>query len=594
MTRRLFIYLRRHLLRFPLAFTALLVGVITISLCDLAKPFLASRFIEAISQSIPGEEGITISHANLLMIYYCFALIIGCYCISGLAWRFMEIALLSFLQKMRVNCLQEATSHLYHYSHSFFQNNLTGSIISRLGDLFQYPPLLCMTLFFDGIHFAFALLFTLIVLLTIDPLYSLLIACYAFSFLATIAFRLKTTRDLLQDTASQKAQLIGQVSDYITNIFAVRSFSRNQEEQKRFSSRSKRFLTIACRHGRYILTTYTLVHVITTTYMALMLYFLSSQALVGLISAGDFALVFMANYNFTFLLYRIAYVSRQFIIDCSTTDKALQLLDEETIDQSNSNKLLNQKKAPSIEIKDLSFSYTPVGQNSSFDLEVNLQIASGEKIGLVGYSGGGKSTLIHLIQRLYQPQKGQILWNGVSIDTIDLEDLRKATSFVPQDPALFHRSIAENIRYGDPDATEQQLYEALQKAQLEPLIKRIGLEAVVGERGLKLSGGQRQRIAIARAFLKKAPLLILDEATSQLDSCTEKALQSALAELMEGKTTIVIAHRLSTLMKMDRLIVLSEGKIIQEGSHSTLMQQEGLYRNLWQAQVGGFIPTRKS
>lgn len=593
MNQRLFLYLRSHLLRFPLAASLMLLAVIIISVCDLAKPILASRFIEVISQSIPGEKALSISDESHSIIYSSFLLLVGSYLVSGLAWSMLETALLSYLQKMRVNCLQEATSRLYHFSHSFFQNNLTGSIISRLADLFQYPPLLCMSVFVDGLHFLFAFIFSLIVFLTISPLYTFLIALYATVFLSVILLRIKTTKNLLQDTAAQKSQLIGQVSDYITNIFAVRSFARKQEESDRFTSRSQEFLKVADRHGRYILRTYNIVHTVTTLYMALILYFLSSHALSGIITPGDFALIFMANYNFTFLLYRIAFVSRQFIIDWSTTDKALQLLQEESPDTSGVMEKTSYplSTAPAIEMKGLCFSYEGSSQKAPFDLKVDLKIASKEKIGLVGYSGGGKSTITHLLQRLYSAQKGVILWDQVPIEELSIEELRKATSFVPQDPALFHRSIEENIKYGRPGATEQEVLDAAKKAQLGPLIEQIGLKTVVGERGLKLSGGQRQRIAIARAFLKKSPLLILDEATSQLDSCTEKALQESLSELMEGKTTIVIAHRLSTLIKMDRLVVLSEGKIVQQGSHQELMQQEGLYRSLWQAQVGGFIPT---
>ena len=598
MTRRLFTYLFTNLARFPLAIAGMLFGIITISLCDLAKPFLASRFVEVIAKSISQDRqgSIVLSAHSLSIIQWSFVLIVGSYCLSALAWTLSEISLLSFLQKMRIQCLQDATFHLYHFSHKFFQNNLTGSIVSRLGDLFQHPPLLCITIFFDGIHFFFSLLFSLIFLWSVSPLYSVLIFGYSLAFLCVVALRIKTMHQLIQNTAIHKAQLIGQVSDYISNIFAVRSFARQKEEKARFKNKSDQYLKVALKHGYYILQTYALVNCVTIVYTALFIYFLTHQALSGVITAGDFSLVFMTNFNFGFLLYRIAMVSRQFLQDSSTLDKALQLLEEETPDMQQLAAIpqhtCSQLSPPVIQFENIYFSHATTKQNNTFALELSFSIQPGEKIGLVGYSGGGKSTITHLLQRLYQPQQGKILWNNTAIDQISLESLRENISFVPQDPTLFHRSIVENIRYGSPQATDDELIEAVKKAQIYEFIEQVGYETVVGERGLKLSGGQRQRIALARAFLKKAPLLILDEATSQLDSCTEKSLQESLALLMENKTTIVIAHRLSTLMQMDRLFVVSQGKIIQQGQHQDLVQENGLYRELWLAQVGGFIPTR--
>ncbi len=257
--------------------------------------------------------------------------------------------------------------------------------------------------------------------------------------------------------------------------------------------------------------------------------------------------------------------------------------------------IANQDNAPDLDIKEgtidfknVQFSYEenkPLFQNKT------VKIRSGEKVGLVGYSGSGKSTFVHLILRLFDVNEGRILIDGQDIKDVSQESLRKSIGFIPQDPSLFHRSLLENIRYGS-HATEDEVIEAAKKAFAHEFILTLpkGYASLVGERGVKLSGGQRQRIAIARAFLKNAPILILDEATSQLDSVTEDSIQDSLQALMQEKTTIIIAHRLSTLLQMDRILVFDKGQIVQDGTHNQLLKQPGQYQILWNAQVGGFLP----
>jgi ATP-binding cassette subfamily B protein len=221
----------------------------------------------------------------------------------------------------------------------------------------------------------------------------------------------------------------------------------------------------------------------------------------------------------------------------------------------------------------------------------SLTIPAGQKIAIVGSSGAGKTTFVRLLMRLFNLTAGQILIDGVDINNISQENLREKISFVPQDPVLFHRTLMENIRYGKRDATDEEVLAAAELAHCDEFIDLLplGYETYVGERGVKLSGGERQRVAIARAILKNAPILVLDEATSSLDSHSEHLIQDALVKLIEGKTTIVIAHRLSTIRQMDRIIVLDKGKIIEDGIHDELIAKEGgLYKKLWDRQAGGF------
>jgi ATP-binding cassette subfamily B protein len=249
-------------------------------------------------------------------------------------------------------------------------------------------------------------------------------------------------------------------------------------------------------------------------------------------------------------------------------------------------------KSGVIEIKDVDFKYSDTSGALAVFEKLSLRIQPGEKIGLVGHSGGGKTTLTRLLLRFEDIQSGQILVDGQDISQVTQASLRDAISYVPQEPLLFHRSIRENIAYGKPDTALSKIKTAAGKAHADDFIEKLpdGYDTIVGERGVKLSGGQRQRVAISRAILKNAPILVLDEATSALDSESEKAIQSALWELMKDKTAIVIAHRLSTIQRLDRIIVLDEGKIIEEGSHAALLKQKnGLYAKLWAHQSGGFL-----
>ena len=242
-----------------------------------------------------------------------------------------------------------------------------------------------------------------------------------------------------------------------------------------------------------------------------------------------------------------------------------------------------------IEFKDLSFSFNDTRKILE---HITVTIQPGEKVALIGPSGAGKTTFVRLLLRLYSATSGEILIDGQDISKVSQESLRKNISLVPQDPVLFHRTLADNIAYGKRDASKKEIEKAAKLAHCDEFIKNLpfGLETYVGERGIKLSGGERQRVAIARAMLKNAPILILDEATSSLDSHSEMLIQDALNNLMAGKTTIVIAHRLSTIQKMDRIIVIDNGKIIEQGSHNVLLANEqSLYKKLWSLQAGGFL-----
>jgi ATP-binding cassette subfamily B protein len=307
------------------------------------------------------------------------------------------------------------------------------------------------------------------------------------------------------------------------------------------------------------------------------------------ITVGDFALVFTINISIVDTLWNLG---RQFITFSEQLGKVTQGLritmnkPEITDHAKATNLIVHHGK---IEFKAVTFCYHH--ESCLFD-KLSVSIEPGQKVGLVGYSGSGKTTFVNLILRLFDINTGKIVIDEQNIAEVTQSSLRKQISLIPQDPTLFHRTLLENISYGK-EATIEEVIRAAKDAHAHEFIERLpqGYDTMVGERGIKLSGGQRQRIAIARAILKNSPILILDEATSALDSVTEQLIQESLLKLMQNKTTLVIAHRLSTLLHMDRILVFDQGKIVEDGSHNELISLNGLYAKLWRSQIEGFLPS---
>ncbi|MCE9686790.1 ABC transporter ATP-binding protein/permease [Shewanella sp. AS16] len=395
------------------------------------------------------------------------------------------------------------------------------------------------------------------------------------------------------EQADARSTMTGRIVDSYTNIATVKLFAHTQQEADYAQSSMESFLQTVYRQMRLVTGINVSVQIIN--------YVLAfSIAAVSILLWTDNAITVGAIAIAVSLALRLNGMSQWIMWEISalfenigTVADGINTLSRPTEIQDAAGAKALQVTQGKIDFSHVCFHY---GEQSGVIEGLNLKIKPGEKVGLVGRSGAGKSTLVNLLMRFHDLESGEIAIDGQDIKTVTQDSLRAQIGMVTQDTSLLHRSIRENILYGDPDASEAQLLEAIKQAQADRFIAELtdphgnrGLDAQVGERGVKLSGGQRQRIAIARVLLKNAPILLLDEATSALDSEVEAAIQESLYQLMQGKTVIAIAHRLSTIAAMDRLIVLDEGKIVEQGTHQQLIRQGGIYAQLWAHQTGGFL-----
>ncbi|MBZ4680802.1 ABC transporter ATP-binding protein/permease [Shewanella chilikensis] len=395
------------------------------------------------------------------------------------------------------------------------------------------------------------------------------------------------------EQADARSTMTGRIVDSYTNIATVKLFSHTQQEAEYAQSSMKTFLDTVYRQMRLV----TGINVS----VQLLNYFLAfSVAAVSIWLWSDSAISVGAIAIAVSLALRLNGMSQWIMWEISSLFENIGTVADGMSTLSKPTRILDAEDAKAILVEQGQIDFDKVsfhyGEQSGVLEGLDLQIKPGEKVGLVGRSGAGKSTLVNLLMRFHDVEKGRILIDGQDIRKVSQDSLRSQIGMVTQDTSLLHRSIRENILYGRPDATKEELEQAIIKAQASEFIASLtdpsgntGLDAQVGERGVKLSGGQRQRIAIARVLLKDAPILILDEATSALDSEVEAAIQESLYQLMEGKTVIAIAHRLSTIAAMDRLIVLDQGKVVEQGSHQELIRSKGIYAQLWAHQTGGFI-----
>ncbi|CRX38285.1 ABC transporter ATP-binding protein [Estrella lausannensis] len=505
------------------------------------------------------------------------------------ASRTMGFLLAKALPSLQAAIRMKMFDHIQHHSPHYFNERFAGHLANKLTEMTTQVELIIQQLFWPVIPALTACLFGTWILFSIHPLFALIfLAWLAIHLTACILFA-RPCDFYEQLHGEARSVLSGKIVDSFTNNFAVNLFFRfghekalvghYQEHERQTNVRAKQCV----EKMRTVLSLFYFVAVILGINGSLIYLWLKNQ-----ISTGEAIQVFTTMWNLTMILWTVGSALPVLFQAVGGARQAYSVMLDASDIQDRPGAAPLKVTAGKIQFDKVNFRY---GERTLFT-DKSITIKGGEKVGLVGYTGAGKSTFINLILRFFPLTSGRICIDGQDINDVTLESLRKSIALIPQDPILFHRSLADNILYGNPEAHEADKLEAARQAHCSLFIESLpqGYDAIVGERGTKLSGGERQRIAIARAILSKAPILLLDEATSALDSVTEQYIQDSLEKLMQGRTTIVIAHRLSTLARMDRILVFDRGKIVEEGPHESLLARNGLYAKMWKMQVGGFLP----
>lgn len=482
---------------------------------------------------------------------------------------------------------EQLVEYTFGHSHTYFSDRFAGSTMSKIGNVTGALSQLIPEFLYSPLEAVIRLLVSLAIIMVVDINVGALFLGLTVVLFIVNYFLAPIKEYRAKERAASQSKLRGEITDMFTNISAIRQYARSDYEYSRLQSLTEDHLRKSYRSWFMTDLMLTINSFIVFAFSLGMFWLLTTEWTSGGVSTGSFIMVLslVASVSTTLL-----FIGRTFNMMARSIGEMKEGLDEVLVDQEIVDSDVSTKinvRSGLLEWKNVTFRY---GENRVFD-EFDLIIPAGQRVGLVGPSGAGKTTFVSLLLRQHDLDSGTILIDGQNIAEVTQDSLRESIAVVPQEPLLFHRTIRENIAYGKPDATDNEIMAVARLAKAHEFIKDLplGYDTLVGERGIKLSGGQKQRVAIARAMLKNAPILVLDEATSALDSESEVAIQQALHKLMEGKTVVAIAHRLSTLREMDRIIVLEGGKIVEDGSHDSLLQYEGIYARLWKHQAGGFL-----
>ena len=570
-------YLWHYIARRPKSHALILCAVILAVSCSVSTQYGVKMLVDSLT-----------SPAHSLQ--FAFVILLSLILADNLCWRVAAWTASHTFVQVTGDIRRDLFRHLTLHSHSYFSNHLAGVLTSRITAASNATFAIENMLMWNVLPPCLATIGAISFLATVDLQIAALLVVVA-GIVVTALFRLaRDGKPLHHEFAGKAAAVDGEMIDVVGNLALVKSFGGWRQECLRFNQTVDHELKARRRSLRY-LEKLRIGHALVTVILTLSLL---AWALLlwrqGRASAGDVVMVCTLGMS-------VLSATRDLAVALVDATQHMARLSEAVDTLLVPHQLLDHPEAIALDhtgadivLENVAFGY-PDGERIFTDF--SLRIASGERVGLIGPSGSGKSTLVSLLQRFYALDGGRILINGHNIERITQETLWGAIATVPQDTALFNRSLLENIRYGRPSASDEEVRRAAFEARCDTFIASLpdGLDTVVGDRGLRLSGGQRQRIAIARAFLKNAPILLLDEATSALDTDSEEAIREALNRLMKGRTVIAITHRLSTLQNFDRLVVMKHGTIIEDGPPHHLVEQGGDFSRLIRKQIH-FLPQR--
>lgn len=492
------------------------------------------------------------------------------------------------LQRTRVTA--HLFAYLQHHSQRYIGSNFAGSLANRISETSMGVNMTLWALIFDVMPVLVTMSVAVIILATASPLLAGFTLLWSVAFVLCSYLLARRCQPYSRSFSAARSETTGRVVDAVSNLTAVRLFARIGYERDHLQQFLNREVGAARRafgfNEKIVLFQMSASLLLKIGLLGFALW----QWQLGAIGVAEF--VMSTTLSFV-VIAEARNISRRFLdlfeyFGNIENGVRTIVVPHEIVDTDQARDIKIVSGA--IDLRNLTFGYQP-GQVLFQSL--NLHIPAGQRVGLVGYSGSGKSTLLNLLLRQYEPQQGEISIDGVDIQAFTQQSLHSQIGLIPQEPGLFHRSLLDNIRYGDPDASEADVEHAARQAHAHDFIARMDrrYHSLVGERGVRLSGGQRQRIAIARIIIKNAPILIMDEATASLDSITEQAIQETLTDVMRDKTVIVVAHRLSTVAQLDRILFFDNGQITEDGSHEALLARpNGAYRRLWERQVGGVLP----